>query len=813
MKPLSKVLLNSPHAEKIKNQLRGDTDWAKLFTGHHLEPGIVSYDNPDGTKTVYLLTREAIAKMRPTAEGKPIVGLSGGYDHKQVKPSDFKEGQVDGVVIESFDNPEAGWEDVRFIVWDDDTKAKCRQGFQLSCAYVPTETREEKGLWHNCPYDAVILNGEYTHVAVVPNPRYEGAEIYNSLHGGLVDKVLKAMMSVIPVAKLREVVNSLEADEKANAPEFKVGDKVKYHGKPGTIVEVGERDGKPWYSFESATGAGQRIDDTGGFEMANEASPEEHAKHERSETPGVEKAEHAVPTAPAANAEPAKEPVKEPVPAPAANAEPVAPATNAEPTAVPDAKTIPEPKPAPVEAPAAKPVPDAPAANAEPAKEPAAPAGDAAPVEQVEKEARAAKETVETGGDGTGAPKLPLGGGDVVPEPSLIAAGTGGEPAKNSETSKAEPEKTNSKYKYVAHDPSMGEDEVVASSEAEAWQKLWRGDTVSGEGVSAKEAGIPIEKLKASGKLELSNAEPEKPEPVKENTAVDVVEFFRLAFGKKPEDDPSYFDDWKRRFSHGNETKFMDSRALAVYKQLGGEVKNASFKFKDQNGEIVTVEAADEKSAWDQLSKDFATPMDAMKKMGIELVNAESKCKKCGHDVLSHYDEGRLTYCAESGPKKGPNGGTATCGCEGDDKFNTVNKNANMEICPQCCGSMQEIGNVLGTRHLQCSACGAMDTKCEETKNSGGCTECGHSSEGHDEFGCKEPGCSCSPEVSNSFARDLSSTGRRLWDVTPRESRATLLNSMVRRDVGDVPHSFWTDRNFDELPENFKKALSRRGGK
>lgn len=227
---LSAGLSASPYRERIIAELvntgwTGNSvdEWAKLFVGKHLEPGVVKYDNPDGTSKIYLLTREAIAKMRPTAEGKPMVGKSGDFDHKSVKPSDYVEGEVDGVAVESFDSAD-GWDSIRFMLWDQATKEACKKGFQLSCAYVPTETDGKPGKWHNVDYDETILNGEYTHFAVVPNPRYEGAviQLVNSLKrgGDIVEKMLKTLLNCIPLAQLKSLVNSIEEDEKKKTEEL-----------------------------------------------------------------------------------------------------------------------------------------------------------------------------------------------------------------------------------------------------------------------------------------------------------------------------------------------------------------------------------------------------------------------------------------------------------------------------------------------------------------------------------------------------------------------------------------------------------------
>jgi len=255
MNQLSQVLLASPHSALIVAELKNDGDWAKLMTANHLEPGVVKYDQEDGTSRTYLLTREAIAKMRSSAEGKPIVGKSGGFDHKSVKPTDYQEGQADGVVVESFDG-EDGWEKIRFMVWDKATKSKCRPGgYQISCAYIPGNVLEKSGLWHNVPYDAVILDGSYTHFAVVPNPRYEGAVIFaNSIkEGGLsmfkllfggktveLDKETKISIDG-KETPLSELVNSIMAIEAKKATVTAAAEAKNALADDSTQLEVGGR--------------------------------------------------------------------------------------------------------------------------------------------------------------------------------------------------------------------------------------------------------------------------------------------------------------------------------------------------------------------------------------------------------------------------------------------------------------------------------------------------------------------------------------------------------------------------------------------
>lgn len=204
------------HGELANNVLGASEDLLKGGVGNHLQPGVVTYDNEDGTKTTYLLELDAIERMRKTAAGKPIVGKAGDFDHVKVQPGK----KYDGIAAASFWAGDLGWERIQFMLTNKETAEACRKGYQFSCAYIPTETDGKPGLWHNVPYDEKIIDGEYTHFAVVPNPRYEGAtiELFNSKDGGLVNKALKAILAaLVPAKQLREIVNSIEDDEKKKA--------------------------------------------------------------------------------------------------------------------------------------------------------------------------------------------------------------------------------------------------------------------------------------------------------------------------------------------------------------------------------------------------------------------------------------------------------------------------------------------------------------------------------------------------------------------------------------------------------------------
>jgi Uncharacterized protein conserved in bacteria (DUF2213) len=215
------VLLNTVAPLDLGASVNG----VRVGRGPHLEPGVVAYDREDGSKITYLLPREAIERGRPTAKGKPLVGKSGGFDHVKVDPKKLSAGGYDGAAVESYPLGD-GYEWLLFQVKDDETADACQNGHQFSCAYIPTDVEEKPGVWHNVPYDAVIKDLEYTHFAVVPNPRYDAAqdgkriEILNSIprKGGLVNEALKkVLIAVVGKEGLLELVNSFDADDKTKA--------------------------------------------------------------------------------------------------------------------------------------------------------------------------------------------------------------------------------------------------------------------------------------------------------------------------------------------------------------------------------------------------------------------------------------------------------------------------------------------------------------------------------------------------------------------------------------------------------------------
>ena len=146
------------------------TQKPRVFYCRHMQPGIARYEketilvDSDGMKNL-------IASAREHSIPVYINHIEGEVDLKNIKT------QAAGYVSESFYNDLDGWAWFKFIAIDDQAHEAIKKGWSVSNAYLPTEWGPS-GTKNNCPYNREVRNGEFTHLAIVPDPRYEGAMIY-----------------------------------------------------------------------------------------------------------------------------------------------------------------------------------------------------------------------------------------------------------------------------------------------------------------------------------------------------------------------------------------------------------------------------------------------------------------------------------------------------------------------------------------------------------------------------------------------------------------------------------------------------------
>ena len=187
------------------------------YRAQYMEPGVISYEDIGDGKV--FVSRDALDRMRRSFVGCPVVNAV----HQDLSAEEAfgqrdndPESWADGIVVDVGHDAQTGWDYADMIIWDEDTQRNIdRNGFSVSCAYIPT-TVGSGGVWHGIEYDEEIVNGEYTHMAIVDSPRYEGATIYLNSKGERKEMRFKLFSSkqddggTAPVAKQN---SAAEADE------------------------------------------------------------------------------------------------------------------------------------------------------------------------------------------------------------------------------------------------------------------------------------------------------------------------------------------------------------------------------------------------------------------------------------------------------------------------------------------------------------------------------------------------------------------------------------------------------------------------
>ena len=145
----------------------------KVFYGMHFYPGVAEYAEPNKEPYRIFINEDTIRSMSPTFPGRPIFVEH--VDEVTEKLEDLKK-EADGWVIESFYNAADGKTWAKFIVVSDRGLEAIRKGYKLSNAYIPRSFKEG-GLWNGVSYAREVTSGEFDHLAIVQNPRYEESEI------------------------------------------------------------------------------------------------------------------------------------------------------------------------------------------------------------------------------------------------------------------------------------------------------------------------------------------------------------------------------------------------------------------------------------------------------------------------------------------------------------------------------------------------------------------------------------------------------------------------------------------------------------
>ena len=114
-----------------------------------------------------------------------------------------------GVIANAQYNELDGWYYVDGIIWDEKAQELINKGWSVSCSYDFLAFNDEGGEENNIHYDKEFTQLNFTHLAIVDNPRYERANIiFNCKTEEIIDNSKENEMNIID--KLQELINSVK---------------------------------------------------------------------------------------------------------------------------------------------------------------------------------------------------------------------------------------------------------------------------------------------------------------------------------------------------------------------------------------------------------------------------------------------------------------------------------------------------------------------------------------------------------------------------------------------------------------------------
>lgn len=158
------IAVGTAAAEKEHKNAR---QYPQIFYARHMLPGIVGYENEN-----ILVDADAMKRAAPSMVGKPL------YVQHQKVNLDTLEHDADGWIVDNFYNELDGWLWAKCLAVTDEAHRAIESKWSVSNAFVPVDW-EGEGQHLNVDYDRKIRNYKFTHLAIVPNPRYEEAKIFS----------------------------------------------------------------------------------------------------------------------------------------------------------------------------------------------------------------------------------------------------------------------------------------------------------------------------------------------------------------------------------------------------------------------------------------------------------------------------------------------------------------------------------------------------------------------------------------------------------------------------------------------------------
>lgn len=150
--------------DDISDEAKGK---GRKFVSRFIEAGVAHYRDFGDV----LITKETLDKFINTMVGCPVI-----ITHKDIDDTNADKERV-GVVSEVWYNAEDGWYYCSGIIWDKKAIDLVKnQGWSVSCTY-DFESDNQPKTHNGKKIDREFTNGEFLHLALVDNPRYERANI------------------------------------------------------------------------------------------------------------------------------------------------------------------------------------------------------------------------------------------------------------------------------------------------------------------------------------------------------------------------------------------------------------------------------------------------------------------------------------------------------------------------------------------------------------------------------------------------------------------------------------------------------------
>lgn len=147
-------------------ELANASQYPKFYYARHMVPGLCGYED----ETV-LIDVDTMKRAAPTFNGRPVYVL---HDERPIAERIKNIDDADGYVTETFYNELDGWLWSKIMMKTDHGNQHIGKGWHCSNAYIPIRSAAG-GEKNNVPYDREYTEIEFTHLAIVDNPRYEQA--------------------------------------------------------------------------------------------------------------------------------------------------------------------------------------------------------------------------------------------------------------------------------------------------------------------------------------------------------------------------------------------------------------------------------------------------------------------------------------------------------------------------------------------------------------------------------------------------------------------------------------------------------------